>query len=112
MVLGVATLGCLGALPTIALAGTCQAYSGTWLTRMYCGDTARGWAEGYLDYGEKALRAMKTSNNAVSVGARGIDSRGRSLDCYAVDSSNNGVPARVIGGACESGVRFAIQINY
>ncbi len=89
--LGAAIAASCVVLPAVAFAGTCQAYSGTWLTRMYCGDTARGYAEGYLDAGEKALRAMKTSDRAKSVGVRGIDSNGRAIDyCSAIDSTNNG----------------------
>lgn len=111
--LGAAIAASCVVLPAVAFAGSCQAYSGTWLTRMYCGNTARGYAEGYLDAGEKALRAMKTSSSVKTVGVRGIDSSGRAIDyCSAIDSTNNGVPARVIGGGCESGVRFGIQINF
>lgn len=111
--LGAAIAASCVVLPAIAFASTCQVYSSKWLTRKYCGDTTWGWGEGILYSGAKALRAQKLSDAVTSVGVRGIDSNGRSIDsCATIDYVNDNNGSYVIGGACEYGVRFGLQINH
>lgn len=111
----IAGIVAFGLLAPAALANICQAYSASWNQTKYCGYTARGWAKGSTvpGYG-KMLESHKTiTDSAVEVGAVAISSGGVALEgCHVIDETNDGYPAIAMGGTCNSGVKFAIQIGY
>jgi hypothetical protein len=106
-----------------ALAGLCQTTSSGWAVQQFCGVTSRGYAQGTnnaFGTGQKGLAALSTgiSGGSSSVTAVGLNSAGQQLTgCWASDDTEDGSDlvvngAWAVGGSCQQGVNFIIQITY
>lgn len=106
-----------------AFAGVCQVTSGSWTVQQFCGLQSRGYGKGTnsaFGTGQKGLAALSTgvSGGFSSVAAQAVNSAGQQITgCGAVDniedgSDLNGNGGWAIGGACQQGVKFIVQITF
>jgi len=91
----------------------CTEETTTWEVTKTCGDPKWGWGRGYINYGARSLSVMLTTNLHPSVSARGIyPNADRSPTCFALDSTNNGVPVTASPAqGCGACIRFIFQVN-
>jgi hypothetical protein len=106
-----------------ALAGVCQVTSNRWATDLFCGVQSRGFAHGSnntFGLGQRGIGVVSTGipGGFSSVAAQGLNSAGQQIaGCGVVDTvedgsdiDHNGVWA--IGGACQQGVRYILQVTF
>jgi len=98
-----------------AWAGLCQVQSPSFFVTQFCGPTFRGFGQGSSMFGARLLIANSTGTpgGSSSVGAVGVASDGSLLHgCKPLDTTEDGVPEGVLGGQCNSAVKFWVQVNY
>ena len=106
-----------------ALAGVCQVTTGSWAVQQFCGLTSRGYGQGTnsaFGTGQKGLAALSTGipGGFSSVAAQAVDSSGQQIsNCGAVDTIEDGSNLNVngswaVGGPCQNGVKFIVQVTY
>lgn len=105
----------LALLATDASAGVCQVTTFQFYGIKHCGDNSRGYGKGSDLGANKMLVANSTGipGGSSQVAAEGIDSSGNLLSgCLANDTTEDGLEVGVVGGACNSAVKWELQVFF